>query len=113
MTHALSKEQKLLKNSIAKIAEEKISPLAEETDREAKFPWHTVKLLKRYDMFAVDFPEEYDGAGMGLFSACLNELQHGHLGRGILHGDPVREKLYLILSTGQDLPPTFFSLMEK
>jgi alkylation response protein AidB-like acyl-CoA dehydrogenase len=71
MTHDLSKENKLLKSSIAKIAKEKISPLAEEIDREAKFPWHTVKLLKQYDMFAVDFPEKYDGADMGLFSVCL------------------------------------------
>ena len=71
MTHDLSKENKLLKSSIAKIAKEKISALAEETDREAKFPWHTVKLLKQYDMFAVDFPEKYEGADMGLFSVCL------------------------------------------
>lgn len=71
MTHDLSKENKLLKSSIAKIAKEKIFPLAEEIDREAKFPWHTVKLLKQYDMFAVDFPEKYDGADMGLFSVCL------------------------------------------
>jgi alkylation response protein AidB-like acyl-CoA dehydrogenase len=71
MARALSKEKQLLKSSIAKIAREKIAPLAEETDREAKFPWHTVKLLKQYDMFAVDFPEKYDGAEMGLSSACL------------------------------------------
>ena len=71
MIHALSKEEKLLISSIAKIAREKIAPLAEETDREAKFPWHTVKMLKKYEMFAVDFPEKYEGADMGLSSVCL------------------------------------------
>lgn len=71
MANAQSKEQKLLKSSIAKIAKDKIAPLAEETDRDAKFPWHTVKLLRQYDMFTVDFPEKYDGAAMGLSSVCL------------------------------------------
>ncbi len=71
MTPTLNKAQKMLQRSIARIAKEKIAPLAEETDRQAKFPWHTVKLLRKYDMFAVDFPEKYDGAAMGLSSMCL------------------------------------------
>ena len=67
----LSKDKKLLKDSIAKMAKDKIAPLAAETDREAKFPWHTVKLLRKYEMFAVDFPEEYGGAEMGLSASCI------------------------------------------
>ncbi len=67
----LSKEKKLLKDSVAKMAKDKIAPLAAETDREAKFPWHTVTLLRQYEMFAVDFPEAYDGAEMGLSASCI------------------------------------------
>lgn len=67
----LSKEKKLLKDSVAKMAKDKIAPLAAETDREAKFPWHTVKLLRKYEMFAVDFPEAYEGAEMGLSASCI------------------------------------------
>lgn len=71
MSNELSKDNKLLRSSIAKIAKEKIAPMAKETDRDAVFPWHTVKLLRKYDMFAADFPEEYDGAEMGLTAACI------------------------------------------
>lgn len=71
MSNELTRDNRLLRSSIAKIAKEKIAPLAEETDRNAAFPWHTVKLLQQYDMFAADFPEDYDGAGMGLTAACI------------------------------------------
>ncbi len=67
----LTEEQKMLKDTIARIAKEQIAPGAEQRDEEAKFPWDMVDLLRENSLFGADFPEKYGGSEMGLLSFCL------------------------------------------
>ncbi|MFH1628487.1 MAG: acyl-CoA dehydrogenase family protein [Pseudomonadota bacterium] len=71
MSYDLTEEQKMLKDTVARIAREQIAPGAEKRDEEAKFPWDMVKVLRENALFGADFPEKYGGSEMGLFSLCL------------------------------------------
>ena len=71
MAYDLTEEQKMLRETIARIAKEQIAPGAAKRDEEAKFPWDMVELLRENALFGADFPEEYGGSEMGLLSLCL------------------------------------------
>ncbi len=59
----LSKEQKMVKQAASRFATEVCEPIAEEIDREHRFPWETFKLLTKYGFVGTGFPEEYGGTG--------------------------------------------------
>jgi alkylation response protein AidB-like acyl-CoA dehydrogenase len=71
MSYDLTEEQQMLKDTLARIAKEQIAPGAEKRDEEAKFPWDMVEVLRENALFGADFPEQYGGSEMGLFSLCL------------------------------------------
>jgi len=71
MSYDLTEEQQMLKDTVARIAKEQIAPGAEKRDEEAKFPWDMVEVLRENALFGADFPEQYGGSEMGLFSLCL------------------------------------------
>ncbi|MBW1731156.1 MAG: acyl-CoA dehydrogenase family protein [Deltaproteobacteria bacterium] len=71
MTHELTDEQKMLKDTVARIAKEQIAPGADKRDEEERFPWDMVDILRENALFGADFPEEYGGSQMGLLSLCL------------------------------------------
>ncbi|MBW1782184.1 MAG: acyl-CoA dehydrogenase family protein [Deltaproteobacteria bacterium] len=71
MPYDLTEEQQMLKDTVARIAKEQISPGAEKRDEEATFPWDMVEVLRENALFGADFPEKYGGSEMGLFSLCL------------------------------------------
>lgn len=71
MSYDLTEEQQMLKDTVARIAREQIAPGAEKRDEEAKFAWDMVEVLRENGLFGADFPEQYGGAEMGLFSLCL------------------------------------------
>ncbi|MBC8420255.1 MAG: acyl-CoA dehydrogenase family protein [Desulfobacterales bacterium] len=71
MSYDLTEEQKMLKDTVARIAREQIAPGAEKRDEEATFPWDMVEILRENALFGADFPEKYGGSEMGLFSLCL------------------------------------------
>jgi len=71
MSYDLTEEQQMLKDTVARIAKEQIAPGAEKRDEEAKFAWDMVEVLRENGLFGADFPEQYGGAEMGLFSLCL------------------------------------------
>ncbi|MCF8143373.1 MAG: acyl-CoA dehydrogenase family protein [Deltaproteobacteria bacterium] len=71
MSYDLTEEQQMLKDTVARIAREQIAPGAEKRDEEGKFAWDMVEVLRDNGLFGADFPEQYGGAEMGLFSLCL------------------------------------------
>ncbi|OPX41753.1 MAG: acyl-CoA dehydrogenase [Desulfobacteraceae bacterium 4484_190.3] len=71
MAYELTDEQKMLQDTVARIAKEQIAPGAEKRDEEAEFPWDVVEVLRENGLFGADFPEKYGGSEMGLFSLCL------------------------------------------
>jgi alkylation response protein AidB-like acyl-CoA dehydrogenase len=71
MNYFLTEEQEMIKDLAAKIAREKVEPVAAEYDEKGTFPWEIVEILAKSDLFRVFIPEEYDGLGGGIFEMSL------------------------------------------
>ena len=67
----LTEEQRLLRDTVRDLSDERIAPRAAEIDRAAEFPWDVKELLASQDLFAVHFPEHLGGLGGDLLTACL------------------------------------------
>ena len=67
----LTDEQRLLRDTVRDLADEKIAPRAAEIDRTAEFPWDVKELLAAHDLFTLHFPERLGGLGGDLLTACL------------------------------------------
>ena len=63
MNFDLSEEHELLRSTVREFAVERIAPVAEELDREHRFPYDIVAELARLGLMGIPIPEEYEGAG--------------------------------------------------
>jgi len=59
----LSDEQELIRRTVREFAETKVAPVAEQLDREARFPYDLVAELAELGLMGLPIPEEYGGAG--------------------------------------------------
>ena len=69
--HRLTEEQRLLRDTVRVLADERIAPRAAEIDRTSEFPWDVKELLAAQDILALPFPEAYGGLGGELLPVCL------------------------------------------
>jgi alkylation response protein AidB-like acyl-CoA dehydrogenase len=79
----LTEEQKALKDTVRKFTNEEIIPVRAELDEKEEYPENIINKLVRDLLLACPFiPEEYGGAGLGVFEAALiaEELARGCLG---------------------------------
>ncbi|MGH2996296.1 MAG: acyl-CoA dehydrogenase family protein [Gaiellaceae bacterium] len=67
----LSDEHELLRRTVREFAEERIAPVAEELDREHRFPYELVAELAELGLLGVPIPEEYGGAGGDTLSYAI------------------------------------------
>jgi short-chain 2-methylacyl-CoA dehydrogenase len=72
----LSEEQELLRRTVRDFAEERIAPIAEELDREHRFPYDIVAELGELGLMGIPIPEEYGGGGGDTlsYSVAIEEL---------------------------------------
>jgi alkylation response protein AidB-like acyl-CoA dehydrogenase len=59
----LSPEHELLRETVRAFAEERVAPMAEELDREHRFPYDIVAELAELGLMGIPIPEEHGGAG--------------------------------------------------
>src|SRR3954469_11189397 len=59
----LGDEHQLLRDTVRSFALEKVAPVAEELDREKRFPYEIVGELAELGLMGMTIPEEYGGAG--------------------------------------------------
>lgn len=71
MNYFLTEEQQMIQELAAKIADEKIAPLALKYDEEEIFPRDIIKILADSDLCGVYISEEYGGLGGGIFEMAL------------------------------------------
>lgn len=71
MHFLLSEDQARLKDGIADFARNEISPLAEQLDRDARFPTELFLKLGELGVMAIPFSEKWGGMGLGVFEAVL------------------------------------------
>ncbi len=67
----LSEEQQMFRETVRRLADEKVRPRAQEIDETGKFPWDIVELFREYGLMGVGMPEEYGGGGADLLTFCL------------------------------------------
>src|SRR5207244_2855322 len=62
MNFDLGDEHQLLRDTVRSFALEKVAPVAEELDREKRFPYEIVAELAELGLMGMTIPEEYGGA---------------------------------------------------
>ena len=63
MNYELTAEQELVRQTVRDFAVSRVAPVAEELDREARFPYELVAELAELGLMGIPIPEDYGGAG--------------------------------------------------
>jgi short/branched chain acyl-CoA dehydrogenase len=67
----LSQEHELVRSTVREFAEQRVAPVAEELDRESRFPYELVAELAELGLMGMPIPEEYGGAGTDTVSYAI------------------------------------------
>jgi short-chain 2-methylacyl-CoA dehydrogenase len=67
----LSPEHELLRDTVRRFALERVAPVAEELDREQRFPYELVAELFDLGLMGMTIPEEYGGGGTDTLSYAI------------------------------------------
>ena len=71
MNYELRDEQELLRRTVRDFAESKVAPVAEELDREERFPYDLVAEMAALGLMGIPIAEEYGGAGADTVSYAI------------------------------------------
>ncbi len=71
MDFELSDEQRLLRETVRDFARQEVAPVAEELDREKRFPYEIVEKMGGLGLMGIPFPQEYGGGGADTLSYVL------------------------------------------
>jgi alkylation response protein AidB-like acyl-CoA dehydrogenase len=63
--------QSMLKQTVARLAKEKMAPRAKQIDEKAEFPWENVKALAEMGILGLTIPEKYGGGGEGWVTLAI------------------------------------------
>jgi short-chain 2-methylacyl-CoA dehydrogenase len=76
LDYDLSDEHELIRTTVRDFAERRIAPVAEELDREHRFPYDLVSELAGLGLMGIPIPEEYEGAGSDTlaYAVAIEEL---------------------------------------
>ena len=74
--YELPEEQRELRATIRRLAQERIAPRAAEIDATDEYPWDVRRLLAEHDVLALPFGEEHGGTGTGtlMLQVAVEEL---------------------------------------
>jgi short-chain 2-methylacyl-CoA dehydrogenase len=67
----LESEHELIRDTVRQFALERVAPVAEELDREKRFPYELVSELAELGLMGMTIPEEYGGAGADTLSYAI------------------------------------------
>ena len=67
----LSPEHELIRDTVRAFAVEKVAPVAEELDREHRFPYELVAEMAELGLMGIPIPEEYGGGGGDTLSYAI------------------------------------------
>jgi alkylation response protein AidB-like acyl-CoA dehydrogenase len=71
MDFDLSDEQRLLRDTVRDFARQEVAPVAEELDREHRFPYELVEKMGKLGLMGIPFPQEYGGGGADTLAYAL------------------------------------------
>jgi short/branched chain acyl-CoA dehydrogenase len=67
----LDSEHELVRKTVRDFAEQRVAPVAEELDRESRFPYELVTELGELGLMGMTIPEQYGGAGADTVSYAI------------------------------------------
>ena len=67
----LTEEHELLRRTVREFADQRVAPVAEELDREHRFPYELVSEMAELGLMGMTIPEEYGGAGTDTVSYAI------------------------------------------
>jgi short-chain 2-methylacyl-CoA dehydrogenase len=67
----LSPEHELIRDTVRAFSRDRVAPVAEELDREGRFPYELVAELAELGLMGIPVPEEYGGAGADTLSYAI------------------------------------------
>jgi short-chain 2-methylacyl-CoA dehydrogenase len=67
----LDQEHELVRSTVRAFARERVAPVAEELDREGRFPYELVEGMAELGLMGMTIPEEYGGAGADTLSYTI------------------------------------------
>ena len=67
----LSPEHELVRDTVRSFAQERVAPVAEELDREHRFPYELVAEMAELGLMGMTIPEEYGGGGTDTLSYAI------------------------------------------
>ena len=71
MDFQISEEQKMLKETVRKIAKKEFEPRAAEIDEKEAFPWDNKNMLAENGLLGINCPKEYGGSGESMLTLAL------------------------------------------
>jgi alkylation response protein AidB-like acyl-CoA dehydrogenase len=71
VNYDLTSEQELVRQTVRDFAVERVAPVAEELDRDERFPYELVAELAELGLMGIPIPEEYGGAGADTVSYAI------------------------------------------
>ena len=71
MNFDLTEEHELVRSTVREFAEQRVAPVAEELDREGRFPYELVAELAELGLMGMTIPEEHGGAGADTVSYAI------------------------------------------
>src|SRR5688572_26598602 len=71
MQFDLTEEQQQIRRLVRDFADGEVRPVAEELDREKRFPYEIVEKLGELGLMGIPFPQEYGGGGADTLSYAL------------------------------------------
>jgi len=67
----LDQEHELVRSTVREFAQQRVAPVAEELDRESRFPYELVEELAELGLMGMTIPEKYGGAGADTVSYAI------------------------------------------
>ena len=71
MNFGLTDEQRSIRDLVREFAQNEVKPVAEELDREKRFPYEIVAKLGELGLMGIPYPEEYGGGGADNLSYAI------------------------------------------
>src|SRR3954466_11004561 len=71
MQFDLTEEQQQIRRLVRDFADQEVRPVAEELDKEKRFPYEIVAKLGELGIMGIPYPEEYGGGGASTLAYAL------------------------------------------
>lgn len=109
MQYDLTEEQELIRQTVRRLAVDKVAPRAAEIDEKEEYPWDILALLKENALMGSDVPEAYGGSGSGPLALCIivEELSKACASTGLIVAVQELGLLPILLAGSEDQKKKF------